>query len=218
MPHTPRNLPRWVSELAPLTNRKVTNVDSFELHSIGTVDGDFEMLGWWPTLDEVTALSSRVAGLAHGNTVRLTLLGTPDEATANELVSLGWAIQSHQVLLAAPTNDVEQTARIPETATLFEAPLDDYDVVEIADFDAPAARGRIRFADGFALLSEPEILASEHTEQFRTAIIANLAAAASSQGLSWLFMVATADNPEGTRTSRGAGWSNATQITRLSRA
>lgn len=218
MPTMPKSLPPLVGELAPLTDRTVTTQDPSELHSIGTRDGDFELLAWWPPAGDITEFSTRTATLAPGRTTRLALLGTPDAQAARELESRGWAVESRQVLLAARTDEVDQSIRIPETSTLFEAPLDEYDVVEITDFDAPAARGRIRFADGFALLGDPEILVPENSEQFRTAIIASLAAAASRQGLPWLFMVAAADNLAGTREQRGAGWSNATPITRWARA
>lgn len=217
MPSTPKSLPRWAGDLAVITDRTITSEDAFEVHSAGPTAVDFELLGWWPAPGEVAPLSARVAELAAGNTQHLTLLGTPDEEAAHTLKALGWVLEAHQVLLAAQTDDVDQSIQIPETATLFEAPMDDYDVVEIADFDAPAARGRVRFSEGFALLSEPEIIAPGNTEQFRTAIIANLAAAASGQGLSWLFMVVAADNAAGTRDLRGAGWSNATLLTRWER-
>lgn len=217
MPSNPRDLPRWVRELAPLADRTLANDDSTELHSIGVADGDFEMLRWWPARDEVPALGTLLDELAQGRAAQLTLLGSPDASVASELAAHGWRARDHRVLLAAPTDDVEQVAELPETATLFEASMDDYELVEIADFDAPAGRGRIRFADGFAVLSEPEILSTSNVEQFRSAIIANLAASASRHGLPWLFMVATADNPAGTRTRRGAGWSNATSVTTFTR-
>ncbi|MFJ6416733.1 hypothetical protein [Paeniglutamicibacter sp. NPDC091659] len=217
MPSDPKNLPSWVRELAPLKDRTITNDTSSELHSVGTANGDFEILRWWPARDEVPSLNNLLSERAQGRAAQLTLLGTPDETVIGELAAHGWSIKGHHVLLAATTDDVEQVASIPETATLFEAPMDDYDVVEIADFDAPAGRGRIRFAKGFALLSEPEIMSSSNSEQFRSAIIANLAASASSQGLPWLFMVAEADNSAGTRTLRGTGWSNATLITTFTR-
>ena len=217
MPSEPKNLPGWVRELAPLKDRTIINDDFSELHSFGNANGDFELLRWWPARDEVPSLNNLVSERAQGRFAQLTLLGTPDETVINELANHGWTAKEHQVLLAATTDDVEQVVGLPETVTLFEAPMDDYDVVEIADFDAPAGRGRIRFAEGFALLSEPEIMSSNNAEQFRSAIIANQAASASRQGLPWLFMVAEADNSSGTRTLRGAGWSNATLITTFTR-
>lgn len=218
MPSEPKNLPSWVRELAPLKDRTIINDDSSELLSFGNANGDFELLRWWPTRDEVPSINNLVSERAQGRIAQLTLLGTPDETVINELATHGWSAKEHHVLLAATTDDVEQVAGLPETATLFEAPLDDYDVVEIADFDSPAGRGRIRFAEGFALLSEPEIMSPNNAEQFRSAILANLAASASRQGLPWLFMVAEADNSAGTRTLRGDGWSNATLITTFMRS
>ncbi|PQZ86682.1 hypothetical protein CQ018_18555 [Arthrobacter sp. MYb227] len=210
MPAVAKNLPTWVSDLALLRDRHITRDDTQELHSRGDSATDSEVMRWWPAESDSTDSDSLVS---HQLGTKLSLLGSPNEAFAAQLASAGWQLTEHQVLLAAATKDVEQTASLPETATLFDAPMDDYDVLEIADFDAPVARGRIRFGEGFALLCEPVITATKNTEIFRHAIIANLAASATRQGLAWLFMVTSADSPSGTRTQRGSGWSNATLIT-----
>lgn len=209
-----KNLPSWVSDLALLRDRRITHDDAQELHSRGESATDNEVMRWWP-VDSDSAWAESLASYESGT--KLCLLGTANEAFAAQLASAGWQPTEHHVLLAAATDDVEQNATLPETATLFDAPLDDYDVVEITHFDAPVARGRIRFGAGFALLGEPVITASDDAETFRHAMIATLAASATRQGLAWLFMVASADNSAGTRTQRGAGWSNATLITTYTR-
>lgn len=209
-----KNLPSWVSDLALLRDRHITRDDTQEIHSRGESASDNEVMRWWPTESDSTVAESLTR---YESGTKLCLLGTANEAFAAQLAAAGWQLTEHQVLLAAATDDVEQNAALPDTATLFDAPLDDYDVLEITHFDAPAARGRIRFGDGFALLGDPVITATENAETFRHAIIANLAASATRQGLGWLFMVTSADNTAGTRTQRGAGWSNATLITTYTR-
>lgn len=209
-----KNLPAWVRDLALLRDRHITRDEDQELHSRGETATDNEVTRWWP-LDSASTLGESLA--SYGSGTKLCLLGTANEAFATQLAAAGWHLTERQVLLAATADDVEQSVTLPDTATLFDAPLDDYDVLEITDFDEPVARGRIRFGDGFALLSDPVITATKNTEIFRHAILANLAASATRQGLAWLLMVTPADNTAGTRTQRGPGWSNATLITSYTR-
>lgn len=214
MPSVAKNLPSWVSHHVLLRDRVITRQDAHELHSRGESDEDYEVVRWWPSETDLRE-SSTIASCKAGT--QLTLLGPVNDAVADSLKTAGWSLTDHQVLLAAATDDVEQVASLPETATLFDAPLEEYDVLEITDFDAPVARGRIRFGDGFALLSEPMVTATENAGIFRHAIVANLAASATRQGLAWIFMIASADTASGIRSQRGAGWSNATLLTTYTR-
>ncbi|MDO5744203.1 MAG: hypothetical protein Q4P23_07020 [Micrococcaceae bacterium] len=218
MPSQPNSLPRWVHSFALLRDRTVTRDEAGLLQSVATDESDNEVTCSWPESESLASLLAD-PGLANGpGQTMLTLLGTPDEAVIGALQEQGWSRKGNRVLLAALTNDVDQEIRLPETATLFEAPMENYDVVEIADFDAPAGRGRIRFAEGFALLGDPNIMAPTNAGQFRAAILANLAAAATRQGLPVLFMVTNADTATGTRVERANGWSNATQLTTFAKA
>lgn len=218
MPFESTSLPPWVNSFALLRDRTVVRVESGRLHSRAEDGSNYEITCTWPAREQISALLGDPGISAHHGQTRLTFLGTPDASVGGELASRGWSLSDRRVLLVALANDVEQVATLPETASLFEAPMNDYDVVEIADFDAPAGRGRIHFADGFALLGDPSITATSNVEQFRAAILANLAAAAARQGLPVLFMVTTADTAAGTRAERATGWSNATQLTTFTRA
>lgn len=213
MPVESTSLPPWVHSFALIRDRAVLRDEAGWLHSLAEDGSNYEITCPWPKYDGLRSLLNDPGLSAHQGQTRLTFLGTPDETLGRDLASLGWSLSDRRVLLVALANDVEQVVSLPETASLFEAPMNDYDVVEVADFDAPAGRGRIRFAEGFALLGEPSITATSNVEQFRAAILANLAAAAARQGLSVLFMVTTADTAAGTRAERAAGWSNATQLT-----
>lgn len=218
MPFESTSLPPWVRSFALLRDRTVVRDESGRLQSRSEDGSNHEITCAWPTPEGLPALLGDPNLTEHRGQTRLTFLGAPDEAVIRELTSRGWSLSDRRVLLVALASDVEQMVSLPETATLFEAPMDDYDVVEIADFDAPAGRGRIRFGEGFALLGDPSITATSNVEQFRAAILANLAATADGQGLPVLFMVTSADTAAGTRAERAAGWSNATQLTTFTKA
>lgn len=211
-------LPRWVRDFALLRDRTVNREESNQLHSIAGDGSDYEVACRWPAASHLATLLADPDLTSYRGATRITFLGAPDAAVSTELAEKGWQQTESQVLLAGMASDVEQLVSLPETSTLFEAPMDDYDVVEVTDFDAPAARGRIRFSDTFALLADPSILVDSHIEVFRTAIVANLAAAAARQGLPLLFMVADADPTTGTHAERAPGWSNATRLTTFTRA
>ncbi len=218
MPSESNSLPRWVRSFALLRDRTVTRDEAGLLHSVARDESDNEVTCVWPAAEDLASLMADPDLASQPGQTMLTLLGAPDAAVIDGLQAQGWSRKGNRVLLAALANDVDQVINLPETATLFEAPMENYDVVEIADFDAPAGRGRIHFAQGFALLGDPSIMATSNAEQFRAAILANLAAAATRQGLSVLFMVTSADNATGTRAERAKGWSNATQLTTFARA
>ncbi len=218
MPFESASLPPWVHPFALLRDRTVLREGSGRLHSLAADGSNYEITCTWPRPEELSELVDDPGLSSHQGQTRLTFLGAPNEVVTRELTSNGWSLSDRRVLLAALVNDVEQVVSLPETATLFEAPMNDYDVVEVADFDATAGRGRIRFAEGFALLGDPSITATSNVERFRAAILANLAAAAARQGLPVLFMVTSADTVAGTRTDRAVGWSNATSLTTFTRA
>lgn len=211
-------LPHWVEAFAVLRDRTVLRDEDGQLHSISEDGSDYEITSRWPAAADLDGLLEKTAAHSPDAQTRLTFLGAPNAEIARDLATRGWTLTDRRVLLAALSSDVEQVAPLPETATLFEAPMNDYDVVEIADFDATAGRGRVHFGDGFALLADPSITATANVEQFRAAILANLSAAAAGQGLAVLFMVICADTAQGTREHRPAGWSNATQLTTFTRS
>lgn len=211
-------LPHWVEAFAVLRDRTVLRDEDGQLHSISEDGSDYEITSRWPAAADLDGLLEKTAAHSPDAQTRLTFLGAPNAEIARDLATRGWTLTDRRVLLAALSSDVEQVAPLPETATLFEAPMNDYDVVEIADFDATAGRGRVHFGDDFALLADPSITATANVEQFRAAILANLSAAAAGQGLAVLFMVICADTAQGTREHRPAGWSNATQLTTFTRS
>ncbi|GAA3709574.1 hypothetical protein GCM10022377_24040 [Zhihengliuella alba] len=93
------------------------------------------------------------------------------------------------ILLSADPLEVEAVEALPDEYALFEAPLDEYDVVELTHFDQPVARGRVAYGDGFAVLApvhpveEDGDVATAHV----AAIVARLAVNAHGEGAEVLY-------------------------------
>ncbi|GAA4366808.1 hypothetical protein [Paeniglutamicibacter cryotolerans] len=215
MPTESKKIPHWVRSLALIRDLHPVAVDGYSMVLTGSGLTGPELLRWWPTPGEVGALADQLAALPSAPGTRLTLLGQPDAFLAKELARQGWAPTETRTLLAARTEDVAQVAKLPETATLFEAPLDDYDVVEITDFDHSVARARIVFGEGHALLSEPQVSDRVDPSTYVDAALANLAAAAARHGYGLLFMVVPTKADTGRAILRPEGWSQATPLLTL---
>ena len=56
------------------------------------------------------------------------------------------------ILMTAPPGEVNSAPPLASEFGVLEAPLEDYDVVELVRFDRPVARGRVAFGEGFAVL------------------------------------------------------------------
>ncbi|WP_332603420.1 hypothetical protein [Arthrobacter sp. S2(2024)] len=54
------------------------------------------------------------------------------------------------VLITAPPGEVKSALPLESEFGVFEAPLEDYDVVELTRFARPLMRGRVAFGDCFA--------------------------------------------------------------------
>ncbi|MGP5015700.1 hypothetical protein ACTXJX_18065, partial [Glutamicibacter ardleyensis] len=132
----------------------------------------------------------------------------PNTEVAESLKAAGWNETSAMNLLAAKPDDVEQVVKLAETSSVFEAPMDNYDVVEVAEFDRPVARGRMHYGSTYGLLSDPDLQAPTNPDLVRRAVLANFAGAAYSHGLPWILLVASADQLG----SMTEGWSKATSI------
>lgn len=198
MSNEARTLPDWTRGYAKLRDRIDSLPTPGVLRSV-TEDGkDIEFLGYWP---------HRMWDVA-AEVNRLMLLGAPNEGTKKSLLDAGWRHETTLQLLAAQPDDVEQVVKMADTSTLFEAPMDNYDVVEIADFDRPVASGRMYYGENYALISDPDLYSPADPQTARRAILANFAGSAFQHGLSWLLLVATEENAR----QLPPGWSRATPI------
>lgn len=212
MPSEPKMIPAWVRSLALIEDRRATGSDEHSLVLSGNENSGPELVRWWPTPNEVGTLADQLATLPAAPGTRLTFMGQPDAFLTAELGRQGWVPTEARSLLAALSNDVQQAPVLPETASLFEAPLDDYDVVEITDFDHPVARARIVFGEGHALISEPQVSDRDDPETYIAAALANLAGSAAGHGYALIFMVVPATLDTGRATLRPDGWSQATPL------
>ncbi|MGO2052858.1 hypothetical protein CIK76_08865 [Glutamicibacter sp. BW80] len=191
-------LPEWTEGYALLRDRIASFPGPDQLRSVDLNGDDPELLRYWPRNDWVPATEYR----------RVILLGAPNPAVASSLSSAGWHETATLNLLAAKPEDVEQVVKLAETSTVFEAPMDNYDVVEVAEFDRPVARGRMHYGSTFGLLSDPDLYAPTNPDLARRAVLANFAGAAYSHDLPWILLVAAAEHSE----AMTEGWSKATKI------
>ncbi|MGK3647165.1 hypothetical protein [Pseudarthrobacter enclensis] len=96
--------------------------------------------------------------------------------------------QEPEALVLAVPGDVNLPPALPSEFALIEAPMEDYDIVELSRFDRPLARVMLSFGDGFAVLGpvlavgEGEIL-PEH----EAAVLAAAAEEAYIEGASILY-------------------------------
>lgn len=69
-----------------------------------------------------------------------------------ERLNDGGPVPPGGVLMTAPPDEVNDAPALESEFGVLEAPLEDYDVVELVRFDRPVARGRVAFGEGFAVL------------------------------------------------------------------
>jgi|GEM_PF-2268350 len=87
------------------------------------------------------------------------------------------------VLMTAPPGDVNDAPALESEFGVFEAPLEDYDVVELVRFDRPVARGRVAFGEGFAVVSPVRAVdAGEVSADHEAVVLARLAEEAFVEG------------------------------------
>jgi hypothetical protein len=117
------------------------------------------------------------------------------------------------VLLTAPTGEMNAAPELPENAELAQAPLERYDVVEISVFDHPVAGGRIRIADGLAVIGGLQTHTPESAKSLEPAVVAALADEAYVHGADTLYTVLA---PHRVADYAASGWTVAAHIVNLS--
>ncbi|MBM7767209.1 MULTISPECIES: hypothetical protein [Glutamicibacter] len=193
-----RALPSWTHDYATLRDRIASFPNQHEIRSVNQDGEDVEILRYWPDASWTVPKDAQ----------RLILLGPPNDSTAAELAKAGWQQSTTMHLLAGKPDDVEQVVKLADTSGLFEAPMDNYDVVEVTDFDRPVARGRMRYGENYGLLTDPDLFSPADPDTARRAVLANFAGAAFGHGLPWLLLVATAEHAQ----QLPEGWSKATTL------
>ena len=201
------SLGEWGTAWAAVRDREAT-ADA----GLVTVAGDpAEVLLAWPD-----AAAARHATPAVPGTL-LRLVTDDAEGAAAFAVSQGWAPAGALALLTARTEDLDLVPSLPAEANIAEAPMENYDAVEVAVFDRPAAAGRIRLGDGLAVLAglRVEDGHDEFVDRFEQAMVASLGEEAFLHGADVLYLVA--EPAQAARFAAVDGWVRVAEILSFTR-
>ncbi|PYI38971.1 hypothetical protein CVS30_06555 [Arthrobacter psychrolactophilus] len=148
---------------------------------------------------------------AAGATSLLLVTDDPDGAS-QFAQSLGLQAQGRQVLLSAVTEELDLVPELPADANLAEAPMENYDLVEVALFDRPVARGRLSLGEEIAVLAALSVDAGndELLGMLEQAMVSALGEEAFTHGADTLFLIA--DEEQAARFVEVDGWKRAAEI------
>ena len=141
------------------------------------------------------------------------VLVTNDPAGATAFAqSQGLRATTSSVLLSAVTEDLDLVPDLPPDAYLAEAPMENYDLVEVALFDRPVARGRLSLGDGLAVMASLVVDDGhdEHVAAFEQAMVAGLGEEAFTHGADTLYLIAGQEQAE--RFAAVEGWRKVADI------
>ena len=187
------------------------------LHDLAPeADGDVITMGAkrvmaWPGDGE----AAQAAQLGYGTEL---VLVTDDPAGATQFAtSQGLHETSRAVLLRAETESLDLVPHLPSDANLADAPLENYDLVEVSLFDRPVASGRLRLGEDLAVLSELKV-DDGHEDLRQTlelAMVAELGEEAFTHGADALYLIAGAEQAE--RFAAVEGWGKVAEILSFSK-
>lgn len=200
------SLPVWGPAWAAVRDLDAT-VDGVAVAISGAVP---ERLLAWPA-EEAQAQAAAVDGSV------LTLV-TADAAAARRFAaSQGLRESGALVLLSALTEDLDLVPALPADAYVAEAPMPNYDAVEVALFDRPVAEGRIRLEEALAVLGNLRVYEGhdELVGVFETAMVASLGDEAFLHGADVLYLVA--DAAQAQRFAATDGWSQVAELLSFTR-
>ncbi|MGO4384695.1 hypothetical protein [Specibacter sp. RAF43] len=200
------SLPVWGPAWAAVRDLDAT-VDGPVVAIAGAVP---ERLIAWPADGaeaQITAIDGAVLTLA-----------TADSYAARQFAAAhGLRESGALVLLSALTDDLDLVPVLPADAYIAEAPMPNYDAVEVALFDRPVAEGRIRLQEALAVLGNLRVY-DGHDELvgvFETAMVASLGDEAFLHGADVLYLVADAAQAE--RFLAADGWSKVAELLSFTR-
>jgi hypothetical protein len=163
-----------------------------------------EVLLAWPSPE------ADAVGVAPGSVLHLA---TSDPVDARAFAaSRGWIETGVLELLTAQTDDLDLVPQLPPDAFIAEAPMENYDAVEVALFDRPVASGRVRLEEDLAVLAGLSVDEGhdELVATFEQAMVAELGEEAFLHGADTLLLVA--DAAQGARFTAVDGWTKAAEI------
>lgn len=145
-----------------------------------------------PAAEQILAWPVGAGAIAEGSVMHLV---TEDTAAAREFAAAARLTETGAaVLLSASTDELDLVPHMPPNTNLAEVPLENYDAVEVALFDRPVAGGRVKVADGLAVLGglhvDPE--GEGMQTELETVMIASLGEEAFLHGADVLYLVAGA--------------------------
>ncbi|NUP75033.1 MAG: hypothetical protein HOQ07_10355, partial [Sinomonas sp.] len=109
------------------------------------------------------------------------------------------------------TSEVEQPPRLPEGGDLVEAPLGGFDAVELTLFGRPAAKGRIAFGEGLAVVGRFEFEEGTSPDELGPAVLSALAEEALLEGAEVIYTII---DGAGFPSFLGEGWSESARLLR----
>lgn len=189
----------WARAWAALSDLEATDEGSMVL--FGT-----KRVAAWPS-DDVEAHITVL-----GTDAELVLI-TEDSAEATQYaLSKGLKASSRQVLLQAETGELDLQPNLPSDAYLAEAPMENYDLVELALFDRPVGSGRLSMGEGLAVVSQLDIDEGhdEHLPVFEHAIVAGLGDEAFAHGADIMFLIASEEQAQ--RFATLEGWTRVAEV------
>ncbi|WP_315914025.1 hypothetical protein [Arthrobacter sp. lap29] len=176
-----------------------------------TVEGSTVLFGnqhvmVWPGQD----IEAQITVLTQGS--ELVLITEDAAETTTYALSKGLVATSRAVLLQAQTDNLDLAPHLPAEANLAEAPMENYDLVELAVFDHPVGRGRLSTADELAVVAELSVDAGyeDQLPVFENAIVAGLGDEAFAHGADTLYLVAGEEQAQ--RFAAVDGWNRVAQI------
>ncbi len=171
----------------------------------GVVTVGAQRVMMWPGDPDSSAASEAASG-------SLVLVTDDADAATHFAQSLGLRAAGRQVLLNAETDTLDLVPDLPPDANLAEAPMENYDLVEVALFDRPVARGRLSLGEELAVLAELSVDEGheELVHALEQAMVAGLGEEAFTHGADTLFLVASEE--QAARFDAVEGWSRAAEI------
>lgn len=180
------------------------DVDSGVAGAVVTMGAQHVMV--WPGGDD----AAQAAPAASGGEL---LLVTVDPAGAADFAtSQGLRPTSRNVLLCAETESLDLVPHLPPDAYLAAAPMENYDLVEVALFDRPVASGRLSLGEELAVIAAL-VVDEGHAELehvFEQAMVAGLGEEAFTHGADTLYLIAGEEQAE--RFAAAEGWTKVADI------
>lgn len=187
------------------------------VHDIeSAVDGDAVLIDAqrvmvWPGANA----AAQAGGLAAGTEL---VFVTEDAAGTNGFAaSQGLKSTTRLLLLRAETANLDLNPYLPADAHLADAPMENYDLVELALFDRPVGSGRLSMGENLAVIAKLVVDDGHDGQlaQFEQAMVAGLGDEAFAHGADTIYLIA--GEAQAQRFAAVDGWSQVAEILSFSK-